>query len=272
MFRITKTTVGSRQFGSRQAVFLMIGFVVFQILFGIIASIARGFFIGLVAGIRRSGEHLSPATPQQMAFIVGPPTPHFMTLVSVLGYLSAGIWSYWYLRRHVPTTRFREGAPQGLGFSTAPVNAYILAVIVAVITTLVAGLFLHFVPPTSSQAASLRSFSDMMAPGWPRLVTAALAVTMIPLIEELVFRGGGLAGLAESGSVLRSALIVTVLFVVAHAPQKIHYPPGFIDVTLLAAAAMWLRIKYRSLWPAILLHAAYNLGILLLAIFLVHHA
>jgi hypothetical protein len=51
----------------------------------------------------------------------------------------------------------------------------------------------------------------------------------------------------------------------AHAPEKMYYPPGFIDVGLMAAAAVMLRLQYRSIRPAILLHVLYNAGSMLAA-------
>ncbi|MBU2840880.1 CPBP family intramembrane metalloprotease, partial [Acidithiobacillus thiooxidans] len=48
---------------------------------------------------------------------------------------------------------------------------------------------------------------------------------------------------------------------VAHIPSKIeqfHYPPALIIIALLAAALIFLRIRYRSLWPGILLHMVWN--------------
>ena len=50
---------------------------------------------------------------------------------------------------------------------------------------------------------------------------------------------------------------------IVHAPQKIYYPPGFLDVGLVAVAAVLLRLKYHSIRPGILLHILYNGGSML---------
>jgi membrane protease YdiL (CAAX protease family) len=50
-----------------------------------------------------------------------------------------------------------------------------------------------------------------------------------------------------------------------HAPEKIYYPAGFIDVGLMAAAAAWMRVKFGSIRPGILLHVLYNAGLLFAA-------
>lgn len=58
-----------------------------------------------------------------------------------------------------------------------------------------------------------------------------------------------------------SAIFVSLLFILAHIPSKIeqfHYPPALIIIALLAAALIFLRIRYRSLWPGILLHMLWN--------------
>lgn len=88
-----------------------------------------------------------------------------------------------------------------------------------------------------------------------------LLIVIAPFTEEIIFRGAIYAGLRRRFSSGWSALFVSLLFVLAHVPSKIeqfHYPPALIIIVLLAAALIFLRIRYRSLWPGILLHMVWN--------------
>ena len=98
----------------------------------------------------------------------------------------------------------------------------------------------------------------------PALVPPILIATFLaPVLEEIIFRGIAFAGLAARFGTVRAAIVSVALFVLVHAPQKIYYLPGFLDVGLVALAAVWLRLKYRSIRPGILLHILYNGGSML---------
>ncbi|OYV33946.1 MAG: hypothetical protein B7Z81_10730, partial [Acidocella sp. 20-61-6] len=91
------------------------------------------------------------------------------------------------------------------------------------------------------------------------------AVFIAPPVEEYVFRGGIFSALASRVSPLWAGVITTLLFVAVHAPEKIHYPAGFIDVGLVGAAAAWMRVRFASIKPGVLLHVLYNAGLMLAA-------
>lgn len=49
-----------------------------------------------------------------------------------------------------------------------------------------------------------------------------------------------------------------------HYADKIHYWPGFLLVGVPGLAAAGLRLRFKSLWPGILVHCGYNALVLLL--------
>ncbi len=91
---------------------------------------------------------------------------------------------------------------------------------------------------------------------WVRLVLAAVVV--IPLGEELFFRGLLLRGfLLRYGP--RTALVLTsLLFAVVH-----FNPWGLPGIFLVGILLGWLVLRSGSLWPACLGHALYNLTAIL---------
>jgi membrane protease YdiL (CAAX protease family) len=92
----------------------------------------------------------------------------------------------------------------------------------------------------------------------PFLFNAAVIVTVVPIVEELFYRGLGVRALGIFGGtvgVVGSALI----FGLAHGiPAAL--PPLFVFGLGLA----WVRYRSDSVWPGVIAHAAYN-GIGLLA-------
>ena len=101
--------------------------------------------------------------------------------------------------------------------------------------------------------------------GWQLAGLLVLVVVVGPVVEELAFRGAAFAGFAQRFGPVGAGVITTLVFMAVHAAEKRYYLPGFIDVGLMAAAACWLRVKYGSIRPGILLHVLYNAGLLLAA-------
>ncbi len=151
-----------------------------------------------------------------------------------------------------------DASPQGVAWRAAPAAAYAQAVLLALaLAGVVAGLF-RLVPP------DLHGLQDLPAArlfeGPPTSMALMLGVVLLlgPALEEIAFRGIGFAGVAARLGPRSATIITTLLFLAAHAPEKLHYTPGFIDVGLLALAACYLRLRHGSIRPGILLHVLYN--------------
>jgi membrane protease YdiL (CAAX protease family) len=135
-------------------------------------------------------------------------------------------------------------------------------VLIALIIVMIVMALFHFLPPDEARLEKLPDARLYDAPGWPAAGILLLVICLAPPLEEFVFRGGVFAALATRLSPLSAGIITTLVFVAVHAPEKIYYPPGFIDVGLMAAAAAWMRVKFGSIRPGILLHVLYNAGLL----------
>jgi len=81
------------------------------------------------------------------------------------------------------------------------------------------------------------------------LVIAVLA----PVSEELLFRGLILQGLRARMQTWMAAVLSSLLFAVLHL-----HPAHFSITFLLGLLCAWTVIRFRSIWPAIILHASYN--------------
>ncbi len=127
---------------------------------------------------------------------------------------------------------------------------------------LVAWLF----PPQYCFTFEIPAMSTLMrfAPAWVHMLIASIsAVVMAPPVEELWFRGIGLAGFKEKGmSHLRAILVTSVIFGVLHGPGRM------VSSTLfgLTAAVVWYRTG--SLYCCMAIHALHNLAVTVVALLL----
>jgi len=195
------------------------------------------------------------------------PVPAFggAVLVTVVaGYVASALWSFWYIGR-LGQARLRDGSVTGIAWRRATIGAYAAAFGLAVLIIAAVVVIVHIFPPDMASIKNMPSAKLFDGPGWPALVLAVLAVIIAPPVEEYVFRGGVFAALASRVSPLWAGIITTAIFVAVHAPEKIYYPAGFIDVGLMAAAASWLRVRFGSIRPGILLHLLYNFGLMFAA-------
>lgn len=102
----------------------------------------------------------------------------------------------------------------------------------------------------------------LTAPGWGRMVVVIVAIILAPPIEELLFRGIMLGGFNRSFGLKWGAGISIFIFVIIHFGEAMHYLPGFFGVGLMACVATWVRLKSRSIGPAIAVHFGYNCTVL----------
>jgi membrane protease YdiL (CAAX protease family) len=84
------------------------------------------------------------------------------------------------------------------------------------------------------------------------------AVLLAPPIEELMFRGVLLGGLAETWNLRAAAVISGATFWLMHGPEFVHWPAA-VAIAMLTVLVTWLRVRHRSLMPAIAAHFGYNL-------------
>ncbi len=88
---------------------------------------------------------------------------------------------------------------------------------------------------------------------WARIIAAA--VLLIPLGEELLFRGLFLSGFVPRYGRFRALAFSSLLFAIAHLN-----PWGFAGIFIAGWLLGALVLRTGSLWPAVILHSTYNLA------------
>jgi membrane protease YdiL (CAAX protease family) len=122
---------------------------------------------------------------------------------------------------------------------------------------LVALVLMPYVPysPTSPDLMD----ELLSSPGPARWSWILSAVILAPPVEELVFRGVLLGGLAKIWNLRTAAVVSGVTFWAMHAPEWLRYWPAAMAIALMTVIVTTLRIWTRALGPPIVAHSAYNL-------------
>ncbi|WP_312263171.1 CPBP family intramembrane glutamic endopeptidase [Candidatus Igneacidithiobacillus taiwanensis] len=237
---------------------IMLAFFLGQIGFGALAAFARSFSIGVQLGAEYAKRHEKlPSAVLQTAVRHLP--IDFRVWVGLFAYAATAALLLFFLYQYLSRAQWRDR----IGWRPpTSARAYGVALLLGIALEGISALLLvTFPPPHHLNPHTLGVFDALHMQGWPYYLMIALTVALAPFTEEIIFRGAGLAGLRQRFSPWVAASIVSLLFVIVHAPSKIdnfHYPLALLIIAMLAAALVWLRLRYRSLWPSIFLHTLWN--------------
>jgi membrane protease YdiL (CAAX protease family) len=243
----------TRKLNAWFALWLVLGYV-FAMLAG---SVLVGLFWGMGIGVESAlhggkiPAHLQPGT-QVLAWSI------------TFGMLLGVAWVLLFTLHHAKPWLRGANATDVAWRAPTRRDSYAVAILIAGALVVLVGVVQHFLPPDLNQLTGpMQQLSA--SHGLPYILFVLVAVVIAPPAEEFIFRGAGFAGVARSFGTGAAVIVTTLAFVVLHAADKIHYWPGFLLVGCLALAAVFLRLRYRSLWPGILLHVCYNGFLILLS-------
>jgi membrane protease YdiL (CAAX protease family) len=165
---------------------------------------------------------------------------------------------FWLVQRTWPLLWTRAASPGfGLVAPTAPrwyLAALAIGLVMPPLGAWLTQLLAHGHEVTQNVQELSRDASSQL-----RLPLAIVAVTVGPMIEELMFRGVLLSALLQHLPRAAAIALCALLFGVVHLVGLDFQWYALPNLILLAAALCWLRLASASLWPAILAHALYNL-------------
>lgn len=233
------------------ALWLILGYVFSQFAGMIAVDMFWGVAVGIDAGLHGGHvpPHLQPGTlVLAWSVITG--------MLLGAGWVTAFSWRYAKPWLHV------SGRIGVAWCRPVAYEAYLLSLLLAIGLAALVAVVERLIPPDPDRLIGpMQRLANSHGAAHALFVIAAVGVA--PAVEEFIFRGAAFAALAQRFDTVTAAIVTTLAFVVLHAADKIHYWPGFFLVGCLALAAVFLRLRYRSLWPGILLHACYN-GLLIL--------
>jgi membrane protease YdiL (CAAX protease family) len=101
-----------------------------------------------------------------------------------------------------------------------------------------------------------------------RVGIALAAVLIVPVAEEILFRGILLSALLRHASLSVAVGLDATLFALVHLPDLGWKPQGLLPLALVGGVCCWRRIRTGSIYSAIAVHAGFNL--LAVLVFFLH--
>ena len=149
--------------------------------------------------------------------------------------------------------------PPGFGFAApAAARFFWLAVVVGVIAPMLGGWLTEWLAHGQTVTQNIEQLGKSASLGW-RIPLALMAVSLGPLVEELLFRGVLLSALLQRRGSATAIVLSSVLFALMHLPGLNWQVFAVPNLLLLALALAWLRLRSGSIWPSVLAHGIYNL-------------
>lgn len=191
----------------------------------------------------------------------------------------AGLWLLKSTHRRWPQFWSRVDALHGFGITArVPYRHLALGAMVGLVVVGAEVLIDHWLLPRQAVEHSLFALAEQSTL-LARMVVACSVVTIVPLVEEVMFRGVlltallgyGLHAAIRSPAPTRTAIAValtSVIFALMHGPAYEWHALPLAWTGIGGIAMACVRLRTRSLWPAVALHATVN-GIASLGLFVV---
>jgi membrane protease YdiL (CAAX protease family) len=219
-------------------------------------DIGRSLLIGIVLGLGVS--IIAGVLIVLVGLSLGEPIP--VSVVTMVFY--AGFFCGAYL----PLRQRRGLSIIDVGFVPAPVRTLVLMVPVYIAMVILVGLVITATaplvgqPPTTEQQLELSQNASLSSGVETALLFVAIAL-VVPFVEEFFFRGLIYRYLRARKSAPWAVLISAGLFAVAH-----PYIPLMPAIFVIGAVLALVVERYRSLYPAVVLHTLTNgVAVLLVA-------
>jgi uncharacterized protein len=147
----------------------------------------------------------------------------------------------------------RVRTPAAIGIRRVPPRTVVFAVGLGIGVWLLSRLliiaYVSITGDHSDPQQDLTQFSGVGAAFW----TVLLGGLVVPLGEELLFRGVGYGSMRRYGAVV-ATIVSSLVFALAHGLNVV-----FLAVLVLAVLNAVLYERTRSIWPCVATHAAFNL-------------
>lgn len=239
--------------GATKALLIFVIYIAAQI----VASLLLGVVVVLIYGL--GGQQNPDVVAGLSTALRGP--------VVVIGLIFSAAIVVWTVRKFAPGSisgRSKDGIAWSLGEPADLRHGLVIGVALGLGYLSIASVF---VPPGPDVPRG--PMAEMaITPGLSQLSWVFMAVIVAPPLEEFLFRGVLFSGIAQSWGQSVAALVVTALFFIIHLPETIHYWPAMAAVLSLGVATLLIRMRSGSLGPAITLHLAYNLVLVITVTFL----
>ncbi|WP_114239176.1 CPBP family intramembrane glutamic endopeptidase [Dyella sp. C9] len=221
-------------------------------------QLAIGGSISLIAGVAsvlQQGGSLAEVIHQGRAWIARP----YASAVAVMLTLLVAASLIIHLARRWWPGLWAIGPTPGLGFARSPWPVmYLVAMMLGLLMPFVGGMLTQWLAHGHEVSQDITQLGANI-PLPLRVPLALLVVTLGPLVEELLFRGGLLSAIARHVGNGWAIAITAVRCACVHLPDLSILWYALPNLALLGLLLGWLRVQSGSIWPAVLAHGMNNL-------------
>jgi len=210
--------------------------------------------VGVLALLQHRHSPGTPVTSALAALGAHPGTAVAQAIITVC--IAAG-GVIWLVHRYWPAL-WSQGMPPGFGLVSPHRRTWPAAALaVGLLAPFVGGLVTRLLAGDHDITQNVQQLAQYAPLGW-RLGLTVMAITLAPLVEELLFRGVLLSALILRCGAALAALLSAAAFAAIHLPGLGWQWYALPELLLLGVGLAWLRLHYRSLWPSVLAHGANN--------------
>ncbi len=184
--------------------------------------------------------------------------PDLLLWATCLDLLIAGLLMLYITRRLWPQA-WPRGDARGLGFAPATPRACVLGALTGLLVIPLLGSWLTQWLAHGHSITEQIDALIMDAGRWARLPIVLLTVTLVPLVEETLFRGVLLSALRQRCSRGVAVTTTSAAFALAHLGSFDYQWYALPALGLFALALAELRIRSQSIWPGVVAHACNNM-------------
>ena len=184
--------------------------------------------------------------------------PVVSALVVLLTLIVAAPLTLLYARRTWPAL-WTRAVPPGFGFTVRPPwHYFLLAVALGIAAPVLGGWLTEWLAGGRAVTQDVQQLG-LRTPWMLRVPLALIAISLAPLVEELLFRGVLLSALIQRWNVGVAIAVSSLLFALVHLQGLGFLWYAVPDLALLAVGLAWLRLCSQSIWPSVLAHGVNNL-------------
>ncbi|MEO8746825.1 MAG: CPBP family intramembrane glutamic endopeptidase [Rhodanobacter sp.] len=200
---------------------------------------------------------LSPGTAVASALAAMSEHPGVAVAQAIASVCVAASSVIWLVHRRWPLL-WLQPSPPGFGLTRPRHRMWpAIAIAIGLLAPLLGGLMTKVLAGGHDITQNVQQLAQSAPLGW-RIGLTALAITLAPLVEELLFRGVLLSSLIPRCGLALSVLLSACAFAAIHLPGLRWQWYAVPELLLLGIALAWLRLHYRSLWPSVLAHGTNN--------------
>lgn len=247
---------------------MLVLYFALQLLISMLFTTALGLGLGIHFGAQ-AGRGSAGSVAELVKATLS--EPNVMAAMMAATLMFSALITLWLVHRMWPGPWRLSAAIDGFGFARPSHAAfYAAALLLGLATPFLGGILTQWLAhghPIIQDVANIGRGASLAS----RLALAGVAVTLGPLVEEVLFRGVLLSALLGwrrgpgahlSCSRWRMLLAVAIsasVFGLAHLPELGYLWYAVPNLILLGVGAAWLRLQSGSIWPAVLAHSANNL-------------